>query len=462
MLKRPIPAIFLFLLLCLVTTGSAGADVTLTVLQTTDIHGSPGLPRLCAIIRQQRAADPDLILIDCGDLIQGSFEATVDQGGSAADLFLQNGYDVYVPGNHDFDFGTKRFLRHLTQMEKIFTAANLHIAGHQTVPYRIIQRKGLRIAVIGITAPYLDHWTGLARLPGITTGKITDTLLRIMPQVRREKPHIIVLALHLGEYTSRRLTRTGETGHLSHLTTQFPEIDLILGGHSHTTVPGKALPPSTWFVQAPPHAEGLAKIRISYDTATQQLINIQSEILFADETAAAPGPDLPHSWQKNLHRADTAEKQIIAPGLPDNVPLAEICAKAMIHAAKTDCAFFGTSQKYVRGDRPLTAGQLYRLLPYENLITVLTLTPRQIRQITDEQQTFQQSRHQSRLTRYGQEITSGMYTVAFSSYDVSGAGGRFPVLKSIADSGTVRRKDLELNIRECTANYIKEKYSAGK
>ena len=85
---------------------ASAAPVKLTIMQTTDIHGSigdaksPGLLQIASIVESIR---PDL-WIDCGDLIQGSFSATMDKGASMAEGLSAAGCDVWVPGNHDFDY----------------------------------------------------------------------------------------------------------------------------------------------------------------------------------------------------------------------------------------------------------------------------------------------------------------------------------------------------------------------
>ena len=97
------------------------------------------------------------------------------------------------------------------------------------------------------------------------------------------------------------------------------------------------------------------------------------------------------------------------------------------------------------------------MIPFENFITVLTLTQAQLDAIIKEQTDLTGSAAKARLVLYRKKAeTKESYTVAFGSYAVSGAGGRFPVLKAIAESGTVKRQDLTLTVRDAFREILKK------
>ena len=115
--QRAIVALALALLLALPTIAD---PATLTVLQTTDIHGyveegdeppgAGGWLRVAAALRAERAAAgaQNTLLIDCGDTVAGAFVAAQSRGRIAVELLRAAEYDVWIPGNHELDYGVRR------------------------------------------------------------------------------------------------------------------------------------------------------------------------------------------------------------------------------------------------------------------------------------------------------------------------------------------------------------------
>ena len=268
----------IFLLALFTASGICAADGTITIFQTTDIHGGmgvcdtkPGIARLGKIIENFRMissnANPPFILIDCGDLTQGSFPATLNHGKEMVDALNTLDYDVWVPGNHDFDFGADELKKRIAQFKGGVVSANLRFTDEKIQPHKkwvLITKNGIKTAVIGITPPYLDQWVGAAQLKGVETLDAVQSIRSIMPEVMNAKPDVTVLAIHLGEFISGRLNDDGKTRAMASISAEFPQIDLILGGHTHQNAAGKHLgAKGAWFVQAPPLSEGLAVIHVT-------------------------------------------------------------------------------------------------------------------------------------------------------------------------------------------------------
>ena len=156
--------------------------------------------------------------------------------------------------------------------------------------------------------------------------------------------------------------------------------------------------------------------------------------------------------------------------------MARLCAKAIRLASGADAGFSMTYSKYAQTGGILTGDTLFRLIPYENFITVLTLNAEELKRIRTEQLNLKQphnylfedgirfelsadGRQALRVFRDGRELADGeRITAAFGSYAVSGAGGRYPVLKSIAESGKVDRRDTELTVRGAFRDLIGKEY----
>ena len=438
---------------------------TVTVLHTTDLHGSPEMPKVVALIRQQRAVDPGLLVIDCGDLTQGTYEAAFDHGASMIHALNAAKYDVFVPGNHDFDYGTDVLKANLARLSGVKAlGANLTLDGNPMAGWALFERNGVRIAVIGIVPPYLFQWIAALQLKGVRLTSVEQGVAKVMPEIRRAKGDLVILAIHLGEFSSGRLNEDGNLFALSSLVKKFPEISLVLAGHTHQTVPGKFIYPGAWLVQPTAHTKEAALVRVTVDTERRQTVSVESELIPLEEISPAA---MPEEWEENLARANAGREEVLTT-LPEgfeltplksrkkNGTLAPLCARAMAEYAGTDLAFSSSYSSYSRRG-PVREYDLYRMIPFENFITVLTLTQAQLDAIIKEQTDLTGSAAKARLVLYRRQTeTKESYTVAFGSYAVSGAGGRFPVLKAIAGSGTVKRQDLTLTVRDAFREILKK------
>lgn len=500
MLKFRLTLFFVLFLAALVS----GADaIGVTILQTTDIHGSisahgdrPGFLRIGAAIERERSAaesrgDGEILLIDCGDLTQGSFEVLSDNGAAmvAGINFLK--YDVWVPGNHDFDFGPETLRKNLSAFRGAVLAANLRLDGGPPCvsAWKMFERNGIRIAVIGCTSGYLREWIAPAQLRGVTVSDAGEALLRVMPEVRKAKPDLIVFAVHQGEYTGARLTGNPEKKSLalSSVVRETPEIALVLGGHSHQTVTGKKWHPATWFVQAPAIGGGLAKIRIRFEAETRKVEEIESELVEVGETDL---PELKKLLADEMRSADRTGHRTVAM-LPESLKLgpvkgernppllASLLAEASARETGAPIAFSPTLSAYGHSGGRLTEFQLFLLVPYENFLGTLNLSPAAARAIIEEQEAVR-PRNQA-MAAYGltwKTDRSGRVTAlflpdgspwtdetkvlraAFGSFALSGAGGRLPVLKKIAASPEAGLTETAITARAALGRLLAERYPA--
>ena len=483
---------FFAILLLIVLSGMfhpalVAAPKRLTILQTTDIHGtigdekSPGLLQIAGIAERIK---PDL-WIDCGDLTQGSFSSTIDNGASMVEGLNTAGCDIWVPGNHDFDYGVETLAKRIGIFRGTSLAANMKSNKFpmKTAAWKMFERQDVKIAVIGIVPPYLGLWIEPGKLTGLELESPDAALERVMPEVMASKPDVIVLAIHLGEFIAGRLNPDGKLRSMASLSAQFPQIDLILAGHSHQTEPGKRLYPGAWFVQAPPLGAGCAQITVEVDPAAKgdKVLSVTSNIL--------EGRDQPES-KKLLPVLDPVRKQAaetgrnpvaklnfelepMKNGMKPN-RLAELICLAMTEATGADAAFSGTLSNYRVSPGTLNEREIFLLAPYTDSIEVRSLSPAQIRTILRELETKQKTADCMMYTGFtapdgidgtlllgktGKPIPeTGSIKVAVNTYDAHGAGGRYPKLKEIMESGKPLKSVQESDIRDALRKYLKKHY----
>lgn len=467
---------------------SSAAPRSVTILQTTDIHGSigdaksPGLLQIADVAEHIR---PDL-WIDCGDLTQGSYTSSMDDGASMVKALDAAGCDVWVPGNHDFDYGAEKLAERIGEFRGTVLAANMKstVAPMKTAEWKLFRRQGVRIAVIGIVPPYLGLWIRPEHLNGIQLESPDAALERLMPEVMAAKPDVIVLAIHLGEFIAGRLNPDGKFRNMAALSAKYPQIDLILAGHSHQTEPGKRLYPGAWFVQAPPLGAGCAQITVEVDPEAKNGGKVQaitSKIVDgrdSDESKKIlPLLDPVRKRAAELGRRQVARIEFeLGPMNNGTKPnrLAELICLAMIEAGDADAAFSGTLSNYKVSPGVLNERGLFLLAPYTDSIEVRSLSPAQIRTILNELETKRKTADFMMyagftapdgidgplvLGKTGKRIPeTARLRVAFNSYDAHGAGGRYPELKKIVEATAAPGNIPETDIRSALRSYLQKHY----
>jgi 2',3'-cyclic-nucleotide 2'-phosphodiesterase (5'-nucleotidase family) len=463
------------------------APKKLTILQTTDIHGAIGdanSPGLLQIADAAETIKPDL-WIDCGDLMQGSFTAAMDGGASMVEALNAAGCDVWVPGNHDFDYGAETLAKRTGIFRGASLAANMRsdVFQMKTSEWKMYERQGVKIAVVGIVPPYLGLWIAPERLTGLRLEPPDAALERVMPEVMAAKPDMIVLAIHLGEYIAGRLNPDGKLRSMAALSSKFPQIDLILAGHSHQTEPGKRLYPGAWFVQAPPLGAGCAQITVEVDPAAKgdKTLSVTSKIVDCKDRPESkkliPILDPVRKQAAERGRKPVAKLDFTLEPMKNGLKpnrLAELICLAMMESTGADAAFSGTLSNYRASPGTLNERELFLLAPYTDAIEVRSLTPSQIRTILRELETHQKTdacmMHMGFsapdgidgalvLGKTGEPIPeTDRIGVAVNTYDAHGAGGRYPKLKEIMEStkppGNARRAD----IRDALRDYLRKHY----
>lgn len=225
----------------------AADTTTITILGTSDLHGriyphdyatdevdsDTGLAKIATLIKQEKAIDPDAILIDGGDTVQDN----------SADLFndlpihpMIEGlnflnYDVWVVGNHEFNYEKSFLEKNVATFEGAVLSANiLKTDGTYFVkPYEIFEREGVRIAVIGLMPPEVPRWEASApeHFEGLTFPGTLESIKRVMGELEGEYD-VLIGAFHLGP--------DGEYGYEGaiDIAEAYPEFSVIFLGHAHS------------------------------------------------------------------------------------------------------------------------------------------------------------------------------------------------------------------------------------
>lgn len=464
--------------------------VHVTILQTTDIHGrivhgdedadSGGMLRIATLIERERhdAGPENTLLIDCGDTIQGTLAAAVTRGQIVVDLLNQMRYDIWVPGNHELDFGIAHCIALLRDFNGQILCGNVaFIEETGTVQYpawHMFQRAGARIAVIGLNSSYLENWFWGDDYTGFDVESADAVLERAMPEILAHKPDMIILAAHQGWLP----TDTRGVNEIRDVVRRFPEIDLVLGGHTHWPHAGAKIGPTTWYVQAGHHAESLAVVVATIDTRRRQVLNVTSKLLTAGREIR-PHPEATAAVAEQLEQAAGVAAEIVgtiarplsAEGrVGIDCETSEFLSRAIATETGAAVVVHGRLSRKSLAQGPVTEADLFDLVPYENVIGIALLDEADLRRILDEQfanrssyvacgvygmTVYVDASGQSvKLTLPDGSPIAGRLAVAFNSYTLAGGGGRFPVLRKIVRQPAAQLRDTGLDTRQIVRRFL--------
>ena len=225
--------------------GSHG-EHKLTILHTNDVHsrlepfgadggkyaGQGGVAARAALIAAIRATEENVLLLDAGDIFQGTPYFNLYKGEPEMMAMSLMRYDAGTMGNHDFDAGIEGFAKQLPLANFPILVANYDFTGTvlegKTKPYTILQKGGIKIGIFGLGIQLKglvpdDAYGTTQYIEPIQTARSTVETLR-----RREHCDMVICLSHLGyEYEYRKVSD-------KILAKETDGIDLIIGGHTHT------------------------------------------------------------------------------------------------------------------------------------------------------------------------------------------------------------------------------------
>lgn len=329
---------------------AANGDIhNVTILGTSDLHGhfmpwdysadklnlSGSLSQIATKVKTIRQEQPNVILVDAGDTIQGNFVETFkDEAIDPMMLgFNEMKYDVWVLGNHEFDFGLKVLNRSLTQFKGRSLAGNIQRPdGNPFLPgYTIIERGGIKIGVIGMDTPMTQVFAeGTNRLEGMT---FTNPTLEVQKIIKQIDPQVdaIVLVAHMGIENENDITNTGVTD----IANGNPELDAIVAGHMHTLI-DKAVVNGVIITEPDKYGRALSRIDLQFEEQNGKFTLINKDSLtykIKDITSDSRMESLYEPYHKRLR--EMANREIAQLSGVNLVPENEIRGIPQVHVQDT-------------------------------------------------------------------------------------------------------------------------------
>jgi 5'-nucleotidase / UDP-sugar diphosphatase len=471
--------------------------VQISIIHTTDLHGQilptsdyagnadlGGLARCATQIRRWRRQNRNSILIDAGDVYQGTDVSLRTNGALMIDLFNCLNYDAWIVGNHEFDWGLDTFARALAKSEMSALAANMLIEGKpsgaiaanpfaKVRPYIVKDFDGIKIAIIGVTTPGMSFWLRPEFIRGLAFEHSVDPVRRAIATAKSEGANAIVLAGHMG--LKPRGGGDDFANNVVALTSEFSDITAFIAGHTHQVIPSRLIN-DVLLTQADHFGIHIGRLDLVFDRTSKKLLGREARCELMDNRVPLDHTILSRAKVPLAESANALAQPIGTlaetlhprgrPGEPSQVE--QLIGAAILEELRerdlvVDGAMHGVFDErsnFVAG--PKTVKDIWELLPFENYLVTAELTPEEIKAVMEEVFVSREPRNllgfQIQTERSGSErrissmrLNDGRplergkrYCVAFNSFDSRSAGHRFMKLRTL----------LEMSASNCTFHSV--------
>ncbi len=253
--------------------------INLTILHTNDMHSRIkgdesviGLAKLATLVKDLKKENPNLLLLDAGDTFHGLPIITVSRGEAMVDLMNKLGYEAMVPGNHDLNYGYDR----LVELSKL---ADFPILAANIIPkqgnmdlkeYTIKEIDGVKIGIFGLATEESKYKSNPKNTEGVDITDPVSKAQEMVDQLKKEEVNIIIALSHVGldQESNPKSTDIAEG---------VEGIDLIIDGHSHTTLEEGLWVGDTLIVQTGEYLKNVGIVNIEF--ANEKIVNIKPSLL---------------------------------------------------------------------------------------------------------------------------------------------------------------------------------------
>lgn len=379
---------------------------TLIILHTNDLHGHlkphvykqisekkiiGGSAYLTAMVNVQRKKHPGrIILLDAGDVAQGPPISNLFRGRPVLEIMNTMKYDAMVLGNHEFDWGRKALKNIIKWAQFPVLSANVtrkspmdsFIPGVR--PYIIKEVNGIKIGVIGITTPETRQTTVPDNVKGLIFNSPDRVLIKTLPEMKKKGAKFIIVLSHLGYRNDVRLAR------------EVKGINVIVGGHSHTTLKNVRKVGDTLVVQAGAHGNYLGRLEIKLNPANGRVVHSKTrhELIPVISTKIKPDPAVEKIVSKynNLIKRQMAQVVGNTPidltlsgkGVYADSSIGNLVCDCLVYITGADAALHNTGgirSNIYKG--AVTMEEIYTAFPFDDRIVTMDIKGRNLIKILE-------------------------------------------------------------------------------
>jgi 5'-nucleotidase/UDP-sugar diphosphatase len=359
-----------WLALGLLVTAPLGAEIrSLTILHTNDLHArltplenhQGGFAYVAASIARERAHCTDCLLLNAGDLVQGTPVSTIFHGLPVFEIANLFHFDAATLGNHEFDYGWPQVRKFMQVANYPMVSANMVDAGGKLFtakPYVILKVNGLRVAVIGAMTDDLINLTTPQTMGEWHAAPVFAAVRKVAAEVRGQSDLIVLLA-HI----------TGEEEH--QFLNEAPEIPVLVTGHLHTGLKQAVTRDGRILVRVKGYGEEIGRLELKVDTEKKAPVAWAWKRIPVDAQTLQPVPEVAAQVQ---HWEDDVKQRVdqplaVARRSFTKAQVRDLMEQAVRDQTGADFAFINIGA--VRDTLP--AGQLlvrhiWNVMPFDNRV----------------------------------------------------------------------------------------------
>ncbi|MDQ6888176.1 MAG: 5'-nucleotidase C-terminal domain-containing protein [Gemmatimonadota bacterium] len=385
-----------------------GAPSRLRIIATNDFHGAleprpdaGGVMRggaaymASAIEAAERSCTPpcETILLDAGDMFQGTPSSNLAFGRPVVELYNRLGYAAAALGNHEFDWGTDTLRALMRRARYDILAANVRYADGRDVEWipndTIVRRGAITIGIIGVADVQTPRTTLASNVAGLRfddPAPIVDSITRVM---RGRGAQAVIVIAHEGAYCDRD-GATNCRGEIVDLANALTEpVDAIVSGHTHSFV--DAVIHGTPVVQARRSGQAIDILDLDLGPGQRAVLAHPAMVRDIVSDSLAPSPGVDSLVRRAV--AAVAERMnrpvaTIARPMPkkgEQYALGDLIADAQRWAIRSDVAVMNNGGiRAGLGAGSATYGTLFEIQPFANVLSRLTVTGSQLRSYLEQ------------------------------------------------------------------------------
>lgn len=401
--RRPLLTPLAVLVLAAFAAAQARDRLKLTFLHTNDEHGqvtpyrltaenesapplAGGAVMLARAVDRYRTEEPELLLLSAGDWFQGTPHGTLSNGSIVTSVMNAVGYDVVVPGNHEFDFGEA--IPRAMARNGLFRVVAANVVGPDRTtprpwlqPFTIVTMRGVRVGVSGLLTEDTPSLVVPGRMGDTTVLAEIPAAEHAVREMRRAGAEVVVFVNHIGADQNAKIAAA------------VPGIDLMIGGHIHSSVlyeGRRAADGKTLIAQSGANTRSLGYVELEFDPVARAVVGGKARVerLAFDPSArhAAIDAILEREGGEITRMMEapvgdwTPDRSIRKNGSRDaSSPLGNWMADILRETTGADLAFM--NEGGIRIDLPperIRLKHIWELMPFDNTVVVLDVTGAQI------------------------------------------------------------------------------------
>lgn len=416
---RRISCIFL-LLWAFLSLSAATREVKLKLVETSDIHGNffpynfitqqdwkGSFARVHSYAQQERQTYGDnLLLMDNGDILQGqpsayyyNFMDTVSTHITAA-MMNYMGFVVGNMGNHDVEAGHAVYDRWISQCQFPVLGANIvQVSDEQPYlkPYEIIEREGVKIAVLGMITPAIPTWLPETLWKGLYFADMEQTARKWMPIIQeKEKPDIIIGLFHAGK-EARTVAGKYREDASAEIAERIPGFDIIMMGHDHRHFCGKianAQGDSVLLINPANNGRTVGDVEIVLTLDGDKVIRKSIQGKLADMDKLEPSPDFMKQFTPQYQAVEAFVSEKVGtftetistrPAYFGPSAFIDFIHSLQLDLTGADISFAAPlSFDAVIKEGDIHISDMFNLYKYENMLYTMELTGKEIKGFLEE------------------------------------------------------------------------------